>query len=460
MPDLQLNTSGTFTGASSSGGSGILSYFSSGGGTSSPFSAILEYQSSSGAWIPYSYSTGINDATDTWLLSTFQNSGKLSLQGSSGNWTIKAPLTPLAGTANTAGPSLGIDPLFMTSDPRSLRFGQWQFDRGDSGTAASYATTAGEDSRLWRTSMPVLTGTPNPDNAWQASGYGGDHANIGDVQLAPNSLDPSGNGFYYPAQLARNNTANTAPNSSYVDNDGVQRMGDSGLYPSTQNFNAGNPFAGNAVRPQDRPVILNRPFQSVTELGYTLRDDPWRSLDFFSPVSADAALLDFFCVNEAASGMVAGRINLNSQNTPALQAVLNNTISDAMGSPPATMGNPAAMAQALAAYTAATPLVNKSDLSKFVGSALPSADFASSTFGDEQNIKAQREATVRALADVGQTRTWNLMIDIVAQAGRYPPTAQTLDQFVVEGERRYWLHVAIDRFTGKVIDQKLEPVTE
>jgi hypothetical protein len=459
MPDLQLNTTGTFTGTSSSGGSGVNSHFSFESGN--PFGAILEFQSSSGKWVPYDYSNGINDTTQTWIQNTFQASGKLGLTGVSGNWTIKLPLTPLASSpANSAGPSLGIEPLFMTSDPRSLRFGEWQFDRGNTGTPASAATTAGEDSRLWTSTMPLLTGVANPHNSWQTSGYGGD-TSVTDVALAPNALDPSGNGFYYPAQLARNNTANTAPNSSYVDNDGVQRMGDSGLYPSTQNFAAGNPFAGNLVRPQDRPVILNRPFQSVAELGYVPRDDPWRSLDFFSPVSADSELLDLFSVNQATSSTagntVAGRIDLNSQNITALEAVLNNTITDTMGSPPATMGSPLAVAQALAAYTAVTPLVNKSDLSKFVGSALPTGDFAGS---DEQNIKAQREATVRALADVGQTRTWNLMIDIVAQAGRCPPTAQTLDQFVVEGERRYWLHVAIDRFTGKIIDEKLEPVAE
>ncbi len=52
------------------------------------------------------------------------------------------------------------------------------------------------------------------------------------------------------------------------------------------------------------------------------------------------------------------------------------------------------------------------------------------------------------------------MIDIVAQAGKFPPTATGLDQFIVDAERRYWLHVAIDRFTGKIIDQKLEIVSE
>ena len=32
--------------------------------------------------------------------------------------------------------------------------------------------------------------------------------------------------------------------------------------------------------------------------------------------------------------------------------------------------------------------------------------------------------------------------------------------FVVEEERRYWLHIAIDRFDGSIVGQQLEEVTE
>jgi hypothetical protein len=31
---------------------------------------------------------------------------------------------------------------------------------------------------------------------------------------------------------------------------------------------------------------------------------------------------------------------------------------------------------------------------------------------------------------------------------------------VVEGEKRYWLHIAIDRFDGSIVGQQLEEVTE
>jgi hypothetical protein len=31
---------------------------------------------------------------------------------------------------------------------------------------------------------------------------------------------------------------------------------------------------------------------------------------------------------------------------------------------------------------------------------------------------------------------------------------------IVEGEQRYWVHVAIDRFTGQVIDKQIDVVNE
>ncbi len=74
-----------------------------------------------------------------------------------------------------------------------------------------------------------------------------------------------------------------------------------------------------------------------------------------------------------------------------------------------------------------------------------------------------RQTITRVLAEVGQTRTWNLMIDVIAQTGKYAPgTASITDpsKFTVEGEKRYWLHIAIDRYDGTVLGQQLEEVTE
>jgi hypothetical protein len=77
------------------------------------------------------------------------------------------------------------------------------------------------------------------------------------------------------------------------------------------------------------------------------------------------------------------------------------------------------------------------------------------------NDEEARDTIARALSEVVQTRTWGLLIDLVAQTGHYKPNATSLtNDFVVEGEKRYWLHVAIDRFDGTIVGQQLEEVTE
>ena len=78
----------------------------------------------------------------------------------------------------------------------------------------------------------------------------------------------------------------------------------------------------------------------------------------------------------------------------------------------------------------------------------------------EQNIQRMRESSIRALSACGQTRVWNLMIDVVAQTGRYPDSAKGVDSFVVDAEKRLWVHVAIDRLTGQIIDEQIEAVHE
>jgi hypothetical protein len=51
--------------------------------------------------------------------------------------------------------------------------------------------------------------------------------------------------------------------------------------------------------------------------------------------------------------------------------------------------------------------------------------------------------------------------DLAAQTGHYNANATNLQtDFVVEGEKHYWLHIAIDRFDGTIVGQQLEEVTE
>src|SRR5690606_30327738 len=76
--------------------------------------------------------------------------------------------------------------------------------------------------------------------------------------------------------------------------------------------------------------------------------------------------------------------------------------------------------------------------------------------------KDGKEGIVRALVSSGQTRTWNLFIDLIAQTGRMPAAASDLKNFKfnTQGEQRLWVHVAIDRFTGKVVASHVEVYQE
>jgi hypothetical protein len=54
------------------------------------------------------------------------------------------------------------------------------------------------------------------------------------------------------------------------------------------------------------------------------------------------------------------------------------------------------------------------------------------------------------------------MIDVIAQTGRYAPNTTNVTEAnnFTEGEKRYWVRVANDRFTGKVLDKQIEVVNE
>src|SRR5206468_889088 len=121
------------------------------------------------------------------------------------------------------------------------------------------------------------------------------------------------------------------------------------------------------------------------------------------------------------------------------------------------------LANQLVTATTTTPMQNKSELITRPGlltQILPTAA------NDNQAVKARREVVPRAVSSVSQSRVWNLVIDVVAQSGRYPsnltqnPQAADLPKFVVEGEQHYWIHVAIDRLTGQVLDKQIEVVNE
>ena len=196
------------------------------------------------------------------------------------------------------------------------------------------------------------------------------------------------------------------------------------------------------------PVVLNRAFRNTGELGYAYRNAATQ-LDFSTAGSTDAPLLDLFTYNTAATR--AGIVSLNTQNSPVIAAILRSALP--LESSTAGITTPQATPAAVAIIKATIPqhAVGRKEIAR-MASIPTNAPFSSG--------KEQREAVTRALSEVTQTRTWGLLIDVIAQSGRYPPGAYSLADFVVQGEKRYWLHIAIDRFTGQVIDQSLEAVSE
>jgi hypothetical protein len=116
------------------------------------------------------------------------------------------------------------------------------------------------------------------------------------------------------------------------------------------------------------------------------------------------------------------------------------------------------MTNRLVNATSSAPMQNKSEL--ITRTNLP-ATILPTAANDNQSVKAMREVVARAVSSVAQTRTWNLLIDVVAQTGHFKSNATSLqNDFIVEGEEHYWVHVAIDRFTGQVIDKQIEVVKE
>jgi len=357
----------------------------------------LEYRDSNGAWIPYTSITQkeavkSRSVANTWL------------------------------DYNTSYVAL--------SDPRSNRFGTYAFT----------ITNADQVSHPATIRPGSASGKSTPSSSWW-----------------------SGGSSIFPGLLTENNATRPGDKTHYADPDNVIRRADgayannvleSGGYPLKSSSTSTPPISANDV--PSRPVLLNRPFRSVAEMGYASRGMPWKHLDFFTPESADTALLDLFSISEApVTTVVAGCIDPNTPHEKVLEAVFSGASKaeeTGVTIPSSGSMSPGGLAQSLRQTTSATPLQNRSELvTRWVGDVSKIA-----ANSQDSIIKQRREAPVRALAEVANTRTWNLLIDLVAQTGKFSEP----DNFVVQGEVRYWIHVALDRYTGRIVDQYIEPVLE
>jgi hypothetical protein len=220
--------------------------------------------------------------------------------------------------------------------------------------------------------------------------------------------------------------------------------------------------------PSPCTALLNRRFENVGEFGYAyspLSTTLSRTLDFASSASKDRAMLDFFTYNVA--GDRAGIVNLNTRNGPVLASIISGALLLDPGgetTPTSLVSQTDALSAAQAIVQETTnntvghgPVLNRGDvarLAQVAAAALPGV------LGTSDETK---QTIARALAEVGQARTWNLMIDVIAQTGNYAPNTPDLSdpsKFIVQGEKRYWLHIALDRDDGTVVGSQLEEVIE
>jgi hypothetical protein len=216
------------------------------------------------------------------------------------------------------------------------------------------------------------------------------------------------------------------------------------------NSNANQPHRPyGAPDPNPNTKVINHAFTTIGEFGYGIvtSDASQPTLDFRS-ASSDAPVLDFFGYNPVSSSYPrAGIVNLNTRNASVLAAIIKGAAPTDGASTYVDQTTATNAAQAVVNATAAQPALTRADVARLAGTA----------GGQIGATEEQKETIARALAEVGQTRTWNLLIDVIAQTGRYAPgTANVSDanKFTVEGEKRYWLHVALGR------DLVHDPVTD
>lgn len=468
---------GPWNALSDKAGSEPANCLSSGYSSTNDLQMTLEYQDPSGDWLPY-------DVISQVYASTVQNSLMSTVDNADSGTQIRGFLTGLRtdprtnrwGLFTIKTFPLASNPVGTASPPdnnihkgSNANYGIYAFPQG-----TTLSSTAGDNSGFIMRLNRNAAG--NPLVEWRTTIFPSDlmvNANTGSTS----SPIPGGK-FYYndPDHVIRR-----ASGAFFSSGDGLPMR--------TGNFTS-------------RPVILNRPFRSVAEMGYAFSGTPWKDINFLAAESGDAALLDAFCLHETKGApddvLVAGRTNLNTRQSKVIEALIlgagkaeGGTLSAAEAANAAralvdwTTADPSLTANLTGGVFNKGPLRNRGELvGKFVSSiAYPpppssnipnigvdgsrsysgfSSTLTTSVFSTpaDASVKRRRESVIRALADSGNTRTWNLFIDLLAQTGRFPQRAEGLSQFTVEGETRFWIHLAVDRFTGDVVASQFEQISE
>ena len=239
------------------------------------------------------------------------------------------------------------------------------------------------------------------------------------------------------------------------------------------------PLAKQTPAPGATPIVIDHAFSTTAELGYGLKtEENFAPLDLHTSGSNESALLDFFTYNPVDHSYPRlGIVNLNTKNVPVLAAILQMALKKDFDTYPAPSPSPTpaithseamAAAQAIVNATGAAggAAVNRGDITRLTDAVVAAGAISVASLNPGEEQDKGKESITRALSEVGQARTWNLFIDVVAQTGKYKPNAPDLSgsNFIVEGQKRYWLHIALGRdlMSGQVdvLGTQLEEVVE
>ncbi len=192
--------------------------------------------------------------------------------------------------------------------------------------------------------------------------------------------------------------------------------------------------------------VISHAFATVGDFGYGMDTSTagLPTLKFWdnstSPPFQYAPVLDFFCYNPISSVYPrAGIVNLYTRNAPVLAAILSRTYEKDLG--PVPNPSPTPVVSASCAMSAANAIVaeaqrvlagnptygsvQQTDLTRAITGRLANAAFGPGGCADLAASDETKNTVARALAEMGQTRTWNLLIDVIAQTGKYKPLLAT-----------------------------------
>ncbi|MES2308464.1 MAG: type II secretion system protein [Verrucomicrobiota bacterium] len=399
---------------------------------------MTEYKNSKGNWMPYNVFAGL--ANGSGVLNS-----KNGIHPATANGTVTTSAD--AQSFRVAGrfiDSTKAMQAFIKSDPRTTRFGVAFMDRlGD---------TQGSPSVFCELSLRPETSSKITQCYDSKIGFIGNNFHLWLNETGKYFGVPTSYTGMYASMAENRYTYSSATPETYPDIDGIQRWGDYALdgnpYQTTQKI---NPYKQNEQT--YRPIILDRPCRSVGELGYTDRDMPWKSLDFYSTNSADMVLLDLFESNEHPP-VVAGKISWNVPYPEIWKSLLVGADRAYGADNPISISSDEASKIAskifLACSSSDTPPVCRSDLVRSLTSTEVSSAWPA--------FKHHRESVIRQIAEVGQSSTVNFMMDLVVEDGKSRKGSNQKVEFKAQGRRRYWVFVAIDRMTYEIIDMKIEEV--